>query len=112
MPVDRDYLREHYASLSDEALLEINREELVKTAQECYDDEVGQRGLDSGPDIPAPPSELKITAVSDELKQKLNLSPFYKKCVDCSGFPVPWSITMMRIQTWGLFHSNSLTTPL
>ena len=35
MPVDPEYLREYFASLSDEALVEINREELVKTAQEC-----------------------------------------------------------------------------
>jgi hypothetical protein len=48
MPVDPEYLREHYASLSDEALLAIDRAELVKAAQECYDDELGQRGLASG----------------------------------------------------------------
>jgi hypothetical protein len=52
MPVDPEYLREHYASLSDEALLAINREELVKTAQECYDDELGQRELASGRGVP------------------------------------------------------------
>ena len=52
MPVDPEYLREHYASLSDEALLEIDREELVKAAQECYDDELGQRGLASGRSVP------------------------------------------------------------
>ena len=66
MPVDRDYLREHYASLSDEALLEINREELVKTAQECYDDEVGQRGLASAPDVPAPPHQTGRKAVDHD----------------------------------------------
>jgi hypothetical protein len=52
MPVDPEYLREHYASLSDEALLAINREELVKTAQECYDNELGQRELASGRVVP------------------------------------------------------------
>jgi hypothetical protein len=63
MAVDLEYLRQHYASLSDEALLEINREELVQAAQNCYDDELRQRGLSSGhgipdaegqPDIPRP----------------------------------------------------------
>ena len=48
MPVDPEYLRAHYASLSDEALLAINREELVKTAQQCYDNELAQRDLASG----------------------------------------------------------------
>ena len=51
MPVDPEYLREYFASLSDEALLEINREELVKTAQECYDNELSQRELASGPGV-------------------------------------------------------------
>jgi hypothetical protein len=52
MPVDPEYLRQHYASLSDEALREINREELVKTAQQCYDYELGQREPASGRSVP------------------------------------------------------------
>jgi hypothetical protein len=64
MPVDSEYLRQHYASLSDEALLEINREDLVETAQNCYDHELSQRELaspqsfpreDEQHDIPRPP---------------------------------------------------------
>jgi hypothetical protein len=43
MPVDVKYLREHYASLSDEALSAIGRADLVKEAQQCYDDEVARR---------------------------------------------------------------------
>jgi hypothetical protein len=43
MPVDPKYLREHYASLSDDALQAINRSELVAAAQQCYDDEVRRR---------------------------------------------------------------------
>jgi hypothetical protein len=45
MPADPKYLREHYASLSDDALLEIKRADLVETAQQCYDDEIGRRNL-------------------------------------------------------------------
>jgi hypothetical protein len=45
MPADPQYLRQHYASLSDQALLAINRNDLVETAQKCYDDEVGRRKL-------------------------------------------------------------------
>jgi len=52
MPVDPEYLREHYASLSDEALLAIDREELVKAAQACYDDELDRRELASGQGVP------------------------------------------------------------
>ncbi len=43
MSIDLKYLREHYASLSDEALQAINRADLVAEAQRCYDDEVRQR---------------------------------------------------------------------
>ncbi len=43
MPVDVKYLREHYASLSDEALSEIRRADLVEAAQRVYDEEVGRR---------------------------------------------------------------------
>jgi hypothetical protein len=45
MPVDPEYLRQHYASLSDEALLEVTRADLVPAAQKLYDDEVGRRQL-------------------------------------------------------------------
>jgi hypothetical protein len=43
MPIDAKYLREHYASLSDEALLNIDRADLVETAQNCYYDELARR---------------------------------------------------------------------
>jgi len=43
MPVDLEYLRRHYASLSDEALQELDRAELVETARKCYDEELARR---------------------------------------------------------------------
>lgn len=46
MPIDIDDLRRHYDSLSDEALLEIDRDELVDAARDCYDEELAHRGLD------------------------------------------------------------------
>lgn len=45
MELDPKYLRQHYASLSDEALLEVNRSELVEAAQGILDDEVKRREL-------------------------------------------------------------------
>lgn len=47
MQVDPEYLRQHYASLSDEALLEIDRADLVETAHALYDKEVERRKLHS-----------------------------------------------------------------
>ncbi len=43
MKIDTDYLRRHYAEISDEALREIDRSELVEAAQKCYDEELARR---------------------------------------------------------------------
>ena len=45
MRTDPNYLREHYSSLSDEALLAVDRSELVELAQQCYDAEMKMRDL-------------------------------------------------------------------
>lgn len=39
-------LRRHYAGLSDEGLLAMDRASLTETAQQCFDDEVAKRGLE------------------------------------------------------------------
>ncbi len=43
MNIDPQELERHYASLSDEALLELNREDLVEVAQGCLDRELARR---------------------------------------------------------------------
>lgn len=45
MPIDLEHLRRHYASLSNEGLLDIDRSELVDAARKCYDEEVARRKL-------------------------------------------------------------------
>jgi len=47
LQVDPEYLRQHYERLSDEALLEVDRADLVDVAQKCYDEELSRRGLDA-----------------------------------------------------------------
>src|SRR5579862_6335498 len=55
MSADPKFLREHYASLSDEALASIDRAELVTGAQQYYDEEVRRRGhADPEPDDQKP----------------------------------------------------------
>lgn len=49
MEIDREYLRQHYAALSDEALMETNRADLVEAAQQLYDDELQRRQLNAVP---------------------------------------------------------------
>ena len=48
MNVDPQDLERHYASLTDEALLEMNRDDLVEVAQGCFDRELARRGLKAG----------------------------------------------------------------
>jgi hypothetical protein len=45
MKADPEDFRRQYASLNDEALLAIERDELVPVAQVCYDAELAARGL-------------------------------------------------------------------
>jgi hypothetical protein len=45
LQIDLESLRRHYAALPDEALLAIDRDELVEAAQACYDQELAQRKL-------------------------------------------------------------------
>jgi hypothetical protein len=42
--------RRHFEILSDDALLETNREDLVDIAKECFDEEVSRRGLNAADD--------------------------------------------------------------
>ncbi len=50
MEVTLDDFRRHFEILSDAALLDTNREELVESARQCYDEEVSRRGLNAAPD--------------------------------------------------------------
>ena len=45
METNLDDFRRHFELLSDEALLDTNRDDLVAAAQGCYDEEVTRRGL-------------------------------------------------------------------
>jgi hypothetical protein len=50
---DPEQLRRQYAELTDEALLEMDRHELVEAARQCYDEELVLRGLRA----PKPPHD-------------------------------------------------------
>ena len=58
MQVDLDDFRRRYAELSDEALLELDRDELVDLARDCYDAELARRGLRRS-SSPPPPTEVQ-----------------------------------------------------
>src|SRR5579862_6592133 len=47
MKIEAEDFRRQYAGLNDDALLAIDREELIPLAQQCYDAELAARGLDA-----------------------------------------------------------------
>jgi hypothetical protein len=61
LKIDLEGLRRHYASLTDEALREIDRTELVDQARACYDEELSQRERATQPKpqhFKTPPSRI------------------------------------------------------
>jgi len=48
MEIDPEQVRSHYASLSDEALLEVNRSDLTEVGRQFYDAEISSRRLRVG----------------------------------------------------------------
>jgi hypothetical protein len=57
MRINPEEFRRHYDSLSDEALLDIDRDELVDVARQCYDEELARRGMVSESEASAEPEE-------------------------------------------------------
>jgi hypothetical protein len=68
MQPDPEYLRRHYAALSDDALLAMKRTDLVDVAQKVFDAEIEKRGLarQSKPDRQATPRPAPPTPVVDD----------------------------------------------
>jgi Putative prokaryotic signal transducing protein len=58
--------RQHFELLSDEALLDTNRDELVEVAQQCFDEEVARRGLNETGEIAETAGEAAGLPVSSE----------------------------------------------
>jgi hypothetical protein len=67
MGASQSDLQEHFSSLSDKALMEIHRDDLVEAAKAVYDQEMTQRGLvpeDAGdPQTPELSSGEKLVTV-------------------------------------------------
>lgn len=59
MTINTDDFRRHFEILSDDALLATNRDDLVETARQCYDEEVARRQLNPNPETD--PEEERAT---------------------------------------------------
>ncbi len=92
MEISLDDFRRHYELLSDAALLETNREELVESARQCYDEEVARRGLNSpsaeGPAEPvthqASPGEELVSIATYNIPDEANLA---RGLLESGGIP-------------------------
>src|SRR5260221_30753 len=67
MQADPEDLRRYYSSLPDEALLDIDRNELVEMAQKCYDAEVSTRELAPPSSVPRTDRSSPVPRRSDDL---------------------------------------------
>lgn len=68
MQPDPKDLRRHYASLSDEALLELNRDDLTPVAQGCYDEELASRRLSASDDEASGDQASAVNAAAAEVE--------------------------------------------
>jgi hypothetical protein len=70
MQVDREHLRRHYDSLSDEELRQIRRSDLTEVAQEIYDAELERRGQGPVGRVPKRAAEASpVQAEADWLEE-------------------------------------------
>jgi hypothetical protein len=67
LQIDLKALRRHYSSLSDDELLALNRDELIETAQKCYDEELERRGLNQAQESEVPSNEHEYMETSEEI---------------------------------------------
>ncbi len=65
MDVTAADFRQHFEILSDEALLETNRDDLVEVARQCYDEEIARRGLNAAEEPAETPAEIAGPPVGD-----------------------------------------------
>src|SRR4051794_8666811 len=66
MKLNVEDLRRHYADLSDDALLDIDRHDLVELGRACYDEELARRGLKTAPLAPTRASAAQSHRESEE----------------------------------------------
>ena len=90
--IDPEDLRRHVATLSDEALLDVNRQDLVDDAQTIYDDEVDARGLTWPSEDTAESAEAAVEPdaelVSIAQYESVEEARFARTLLENSGIPV------------------------
>jgi hypothetical protein len=73
MKVDAEDFRRVYDAMNDEALLAVDRDELVDVAQQCYDAELVKRGLVTEEEVE---ETTVVTEVTEERQEMVELATF------------------------------------
>lgn len=87
MQVDPNEFRRLYASLSDDALLEVERADLTDIARQYYDQELAQRGLQNEPNSPETPAESREELASVGVYQSTEEYGFARGLLSAAGIP-------------------------
>jgi hypothetical protein len=85
LPLDLEYLRRHYADLSDEGLQAIDRNGLVPAAQALYDEELARRAPRAKPLSAPRPEEEEEEAPVEELDDAEGVEPEWLEQAACVG---------------------------
>ena len=88
MQINLDDLRDHYRSLTEDELLEIERAELTEAAQKCYDEEIARRGLSASQE---PATESEPEEELEALDTSIDADWLADAAIACSYTSVPGS---------------------
>ena len=81
MKITAQDLQRHYASLADEELLLLNRDDLTDLARPCYETELERRGLNAA----EPPKEAEPVAVATFAN--VNSAALARSVLKAAGIP-------------------------
>jgi hypothetical protein len=99
MDVDLDHLKRRFASMSDEALLDMDPEELVDVARECYHAEVAERGLmPDAEDAPDPSASLEQPVLLATFTD-LHEAQFAQALLESAQIPCSFDDTRSTLRT-------------
>jgi hypothetical protein len=110
--LDPEFLRQHYASLSDGALLALDRADLVEAAQRIYDEEVHRRDLSRKPGrTTAPPVRSAPPEPGDEEAEAEDRSLEEHQSLDQEG-PPDWLEDAAEVYSYSVANAAMAPEPV
>lgn len=96
MQLDREFLRRHYAEMSDEELFSLDREDLVEAARQIFDEEVRNRQRSTPERRPAAVAPLQEDAEM-ELDWLEDAAEAYSRYVTRGTEPAPEAVQAREV---------------